>query len=137
MTETSQSAAGQAADAIAALDTDGAFQSADAIAEAFEAAGARIASSFEDTAKSGELSFNALAETVLKDFAKLAIGELIEAPLTALVDGLTRSLTGGSGAGTTVNMNISGASDPSGFRRSEGQIAATLARAVSLGQRRI
>lgn len=137
MTETSQSAAGQAADAIAALDADGAFQSADAIAEAFEVAGARIAQSFEDAAKSGELSFNALAESVLKDFAKLAIGELIEAPLMALVDGLTRNLTGGSSAATTVNMNISGASDPDGFRRSEGQIAATLARAVSFGQRRI
>jgi hypothetical protein len=137
MTETLQSAAGQAADAIAALDTDGAFQSADAIAEAFEAAGARIARSFEDAAKSGELSFNALAESVLKDVAKLAIGELIEAPLTALVEGLTQGLTGGSGPGTTVNMNISGASDPGGFRRSEGQIAASLARAVSLGQRRI
>lgn len=136
MTETSLSGAGQAADAIAALNTDGAFQSADEIADAFEAAGVRIARSFEDAAKSGELSFNSLAESVLTDLAKLAVSELIEAPLTALVDGLTKSLGGSAGGATTVNMNISGASDPGGFRRSEGQIAATLARAVSLGQRR-
>jgi len=137
MTDTPLAAAGQAADAIAALDKDGAFQSADEIAEAFEAAGARIAKSLEDAAKSGELSFNAMAESVLTDLAKLAIGELVEGPLTALIDGLGKSLAGGSGASPTINMNISGASDPGGFRRSEGQIAATLARAVSLGQRRI
>lgn len=136
MTETRLNGAEKAADAIAALDTDGAFQSADAIAEAFEAAGVRIARSFEDAAKSGELSFNSMAESVLTDLANLAVSELIEAPLTALVDGLTKSLGGGVGAATTVNMNISGASDPGGFLRSEGQIAATLARAVSLGQRR-
>ncbi|MGJ8561094.1 MAG: phage tail tape measure C-terminal domain-containing protein [Litorimonas sp.] len=136
MTETSIPSAGPAADAIAALDTDDAFRSADEIAEAFEAAGARIARSLENAAKSGELSFNSLADSVLTDLAKLAVGELIEAPLTAFVDGLTKSLGGSSGAATTVNMNISGASDPGGFRRSEGQIAATLARAVSLGQRR-
>lgn len=136
MTETSLTDAGQAANAIAALDPDGAFRSADDIAEAFEAAGARIARSLEDAAKSGELSFNALAESVLTDLAKLAVSELIEAPLASLIDGLAKSLGTASGAGTTVNMNISGASDPSGFRRSEGQISATLARAVSLGQRR-
>jgi lambda family phage tail tape measure protein len=136
MTETSLTHAGQVADAITALDTQGAFESADAIANAFEAAGSRIARSLEDAAKSGELSFNSLAESVLKDLAKLAVSELIEAPLTALIDGLGKGLGGGSGAATTINMNISGASDPSGFQRSEGQIAATLARAVSLGQRR-
>jgi lambda family phage tail tape measure protein len=136
MTETSLTHAGQVADAITALDTQGAFESADAIANAFEAAGSRIARSLEDAAKSGELSFNSLAESVLKDLAKLAVSELIEAPLTALIDGFGKGLGGGSGAATTINMNISGASDPSGFQRSEGQIAATLARAVSLGQRR-
>lgn len=136
MTETSSTDTRQAADAIATLDTDGAFRNADEIAEAFEAAGVRIARSLEDAAKSGELSFNSLADSVLKDLAKLAGGALIEAPLNALVDGLTKSLGAGAGSGTTVNMNISGTSDPGGFRRSEGQIAANLARAVSLGRRR-
>jgi hypothetical protein len=136
MTEISIPGAGHAAAAITALDTDGAFRGANEIAEAFEAAGTRIAQSLEDAAKSGELSFNSLAESVLTDLAKLAVGELIEAPLTALVDGLSQSLSGGASAGTIVNMSIAGAPDPSSFRRSEGQIAATLARAASLGQRR-
>lgn len=136
MIETSFADAGQAANAIAALDTDGAFRSAEDIAEAFEAAGERIAQSLENAAKSGELSFNALAESVLTDLAKLAVSELIEGPLMALIDGLGKTLGSGAGASATVNMNISGASDLDGFRRSEGQIAATLARAVSLGQRR-
>lgn len=136
MADTIIPGAGQAADALRALDTNGAFQSADDIAESFEAAGARIARSLEDAAKSGELSFNSLAESVLKDLAKLAVGELIEAPLSALIDGLGKSLTRGGSGATTVNMNISGATDAGWFQRSEGQIAATLARAVSLGQRR-
>lgn len=125
-----------AAEAIAALDAAPAVQSASEIADAFEAAGARISRSLESAAKSGELSFNAMAETVLTDLARLAVGELIEAPLNALVEGLTNGLGKASG-NTTVNLNVSAPSDPSGFRRSEGQIAATLARAVSLGQQRI
>jgi len=126
----------EAAAAIAALDAAPAVQSAGKIADAFEAAGARISRSLESAAKSGELSFNAMAETVLTDLARLAVSELIEAPLNALVDGLTNSL-GKASSNTTVNLNVSGSTDPGGFRRSEGQIAATLARAVSLGQQRI
>lgn len=126
----------EVADAIAALDAAPVVQSAGEIGDAFEAAGARISRSLESAAKSGELSFNAMAETVLTDLARLAVGELIEAPLNALVDGLTNGL-GKASRNTTVNLNISGPTDPGGFRRSEGQIAATLARAVSLGQQRI
>ncbi len=126
----------EAADAIASFDAAPAVQSAGEIADAFEAAGARISRSLESAAKSGELSFNAMAETVLSDLARFAVGELIEAPLNALVDGLTNGL-GKASSNTTVNINVSGSDDPVGFRRSEGQIAATLARAVSLGQQRI
>lgn len=136
MSDTSLTQTGQAADAIAALDMQDAFRHADDIAGAFEKAGARIAKTLEDAAKSGELSFNALAQSVLNDLAKLAVSELIEAPLAALINGLGRAPSSGPSAPTTIHMNISGASDPNGFRRSEGQIAATLARAVSLGQRR-
>jgi len=43
--------------------------------------------------------------------------------------------SGGAGA-TTINLNISGASAPTAFARSEAQIAQALARAASLGSRR-
>lgn len=126
----------EAADAIAAFDAAPAVQSAGEIADAFEAAGARISRSLENAARNGELSFSGMAETVLSDLARLAVGELIEAPLNALVDSLTNGL-GKASSITTVNLNVSGSSDPVDFHRSEGQIAATLARAVSLGQQRI
>ena len=42
----------------------------------------------------------------------------------------------GSNAGTTINLNLSGASTPQAFVRSEAQIAQALARAASLGARR-
>ena len=115
------------------------IQDAAAIADAFDAAGTRIAQSLERAAERGELSFNSLAESVLSDLARLAVSEIVEAPLIALVDGLGRSLSGlsGSSGPTTVNLNLSGATDADGFRRSQGQIAGSLARAVSLGQGRI
>lgn len=130
----------RAAQAVESLNVGEASQKADEMATAFEAAGERIARSLDRAAKSGELSFNSLAESVLKDLARLAVSDLIEAPLSQLVEGLGKNLTQGlSGAGPSANvtLNILGASNPDGFRQSEGQIAASLARAVSLGQRRI
>ena len=127
-----------AAKALDSFDASPVIQDAAAIADAFDAAGIRIAQSLEKAAERGELSFNGLAESVLNDLAKLAVSEIVEAPLNALIDGLGRSLGGlGGGSSTTVNLNLSGASDPDAFRRSEGQIAGSLARAVSLGQGRI
>ena len=125
----------RAADAVAALDTRAALDGADALAGAFEAAGERIARSLEGAAKRGELSFGDMAETILKDLARLAVTELLEGPLQALASGLTQSQTGGGAA--NIVMNISGASDADSFRRSEGQIAAHLARAVGAGSRRV
>lgn len=124
--------------ALESFDISSALQEANGIADAFEAAGSRIANALEQAAGRGELSFNRLTESVLSDLARLAISEVVETPLNALVDTLGRSLTGGGSSGsTTVNLNLSGASDPDAFRRSEGQIAGSVARAVSLGQGRI
>lgn len=135
-----QMAANKAASAVAALDSAPAIQSAEDMADAFERAGARIANSLERAAQSGQLSFSGMAESVLNDLARLAVSELIEAPLNALVDGLTgqlgQAISGGKGA-TMVNMTVNGAADAGSFARSQGQIAAGLARAVSMGQGRI
>lgn len=127
-----------AAQALETFDASPAIQDANAMADAFDVAGVRIAQSLEQAAKRGELSFNSLAESVLSDLARLAISDIVETPLNALVESLGRSLGGVGGAGSmTVNLNLSGAADAEAFRRSEGQIAGSLARAVSLGQGRI
>lgn len=129
-----------AADAVATLDGRTAVADAEDMATAFEAAGARIAQSLDQAAQSGKLSFEGMVESVLKDMARLAVGELIEAPLTAFLDGLVGKIgrnSGGSGASPTINLNIAGEADANSFRRSEGQITASLARAVSIGRGRI
>jgi len=137
-------------DAAKALDdfaSGPALAAADETAKLFEAAGARIADALEDAARSGELSFHALAQSAARDLASLAISEFITAPLQTALGSLTGQLMGGSSLGgngsgqpkppVTVNMTVSGVSDPASFARSQNQISTSLARAVSAGQRYI
>lgn len=126
---------------------------ADETAKVFEAAGERIANALESAAKSGEFSFNALAESVARDLAKMAISELITSPLSSALGSIGSSIGGSlfSGLGqnssgpvvgtantaapVTVNMTVSGVTDAASFNRSQGQISSALARAVASGQR--
>ena len=117
-----------------------AIESAENIARAFELAGERISSSLERAAKSGEFSFNTLAESITRDLAKLAVTELFTNPLEQAIGGLGKflgaSLTGGfQKPAVNVNMTVSGVSNPDSFKKSQGQISAQLARAVADGQR--
>lgn len=112
-------------------NVDGA-RAAEATAKAFERAGERISAALSKAAASGELSFNALAESVTRDLAKLAIEDLLLGPL--------QSALGGGGAASkirnsNITMNLNGVSDARSFQRSQGQISAALARAVNDGQR--
>lgn len=109
-------------------------QDADDLATAFEAAGERIAASLEGAARRGELSFNDMAESILRDLARLAITEAADGLFGGLLGGANTS--GGRGS-QTINVNVSGASDASSFRKSSGQIGAFLARAVRSGAGRI
>ena len=128
--ETERAAAG-----VAALDVQGALDGAQALGDAFEAAGERIARSLEGAARRGELSFSDMAETVLKDLARLAVGELVDGPLQSLLSGISGAV--GAGGATHVTMNVTGANDPQGFAKSQNQIGAGLARAVRSGSRRV
>ena len=116
--------------------TNRARESADAVGEVFEQAGGRIAEALDRAARSGELSFNRLAESILQDLAGTAIQDLIAGPLSQAIGGLAGGGNGGGG-GNPLNivMNLSGVSDAKSFERSKGQIAAGLARAVKAGQR--
>lgn len=136
-----------AATAIENFANGPAMVTADQTAKLFEAAGERIASALEGAARSGELSFNALVRNVAHDLASLAISDLITSPLQSTLGSITGQLIGGgsvSGNGggqsrppVTVNMTVSGVSDPASFSRSQNQISTSLARAVSAGQRYI
>ncbi len=109
---------------------------ADLAAQSFELAGERIAKALERAARTGEFSFRDMAAAISRDLAALAIQELIVEPLQAVLAGGGQS-GGSSQAANPLNivMNITGVNDASGFQKSQGQISASLARAVAQGQK--
>ena len=115
-----------------------AMTAADDVAKAFEFAGERISLALERAAKSGELSFSSLAESVTRDLARIAITELFTAPLQQAIGGLGQAITGAaSKPSVNVNMSVSGVTDAQSFTKSQGQISSAVARAVADGQRYI
>jgi len=133
-----------AADALQDFADGAAIDAAEDMAKAFELAGDRISSALDRAAKSGEFSFSNLAQSITRDLAGLAITELFTNPLQQAIGGLTQSvgqslgssLTGGfQKPAVTVNMTVSGVSNPDNFKKSQGQISSQLARAVADGQR--
>jgi lambda family phage tail tape measure protein len=130
----------QAADALDSFANGPASDAANALADVFEQAGGRIADSLERAAKSGELSFHNLAESVLTDLARIAVNELITAPLQGALSSLTSSIAGGSSsksAPVTVNLNLGQASGkPSLPAASSAQLASQITQALSRAQGR-
>lgn len=129
-----------AADALNAFAKGPAKDAANLTAQAFEAAGQRIAKSLEQAAARGTFSLSALAGSLASDLARLAVSELISGPLDSLLGGGGQTQSGGGKAPAApfaITMNINGVSDPAGFQKTQGQIAAGLARAVAHGQRLI
>ena len=114
--------------------TKDAEESAAATAQLFEEAGERISQALGRAARSGEISFDSMVESVLQSLARLVIQDAIVAPLSSAIENIGRSDSTAS-TGVTVNMNVSGVSDAAGFEKSKGQISASLARAVKSGQR--
>ncbi len=133
------------ASALENFANNGGVQGAENVARAFELAGDRISNALTRAAKTGEFSFNSLAESVARDLAKLAVDQFITGPLEQLVGGIGGALSGalggaitggGNKSSVTVNMNVSG-NAASGFKNSQGQVASKLAQAVQRGQSRI
>ena len=130
----------EAADALENFAKGPAITAADDVAKAFEFAGERIALALQQAARSGELSFNSLAESILQDFARTAITDLFTKPLQQAIGGIGssigNSIAGGSAKpSVNVNMTVAGVSNVQDFKKSQGQITAGLARAVATGQR--
>ena len=128
-----------ARDALDGFASGPASEAAEGVALAFERAGDRIADSLERAAKAGEFSFNALAESIAQDFARLAVDQLITAPLEGVIGSLTSAITGAvSGGATTrssraVTVNLLGGAQPTrtGPQPSQRQMAGRIATAVT------
>jgi len=135
------------ANALETFANSGGVEGAENVARAFELAGDRISGALTRAARTGELSFNSLAESVARDLARLAVDQFITGPLEQLVGGIGGALSGalggavGGGGGAnakpsvTVNMNVA-SSATAGFKNSQGQMASKLAKAVQRGQSR-
>lgn len=130
-----------AAQALDAFAKGAGADAASALADVFDIAGNRIAESLERAAQMGALSFDDLAESILSDFARLAISELVTAPLEGVVSALTSSISGGATASksspVTVNLNMAAEVGKSfAPQPSSAQIATQVARAVARAQPR-
>ncbi len=123
--ETDLAAAG---DALAMLANGPGQDAADALEAAFGRAGASIEKALAQAARTGELDFKRMAESILKDLARIATEALI-----------ARSGLGGANgaAGQTVNLNMAlgAGADAGSVLSSQGMIAAALARAANAGGR--
>ena len=130
----------EAAQALEGFANGPGADAANALADVFEQAGERIASSLERAATSGELSFNTLVESVLSDLARIAVTELITAPLQGAVSALTSSIAGTTSSKSspvTVNLNLpQGTGKTSGPQASSAQMAAQIAQAIGRAQSR-
>ncbi len=108
---------------------------ADLAAQSFEQAGERIAKALERAARSGEFSFRDMVAAITRDLASLAIQELVIDPLSAALSGGKSGAVSPAPNPLNIVMNITGVSDASSFQKSQGQISASLARAVAQGQK--
>ena len=117
----------EAGQALAALADGPGRAAAEALGSAFDQAGARIEQALGQAARTGELDFSRMAESILRDFARIAA--------EALVSGVFGG--GQNGGGQTVNMNFNmGAGANAGsVMASRGTIATALARTASAGGR--
>ncbi|MBR9806552.1 MAG: hypothetical protein GYB49_04935 [Alphaproteobacteria bacterium] len=114
-----------AGDALQALAEGPGMQAAEALEAAFGRAGQSIETALGQAARSGELNFERMAESILRDLARVAAESV-----TAMA-GLNHS----AGQAVTLNMNYApGTEEPAG-RESQGAMSALLARIVAGGGR--
>lgn len=113
---------------------------AEDLADAFEAAGARIAVSMARATGSGEASIKKLAKIALEELAKVALDRIRPGASQSGRSAASSSIgrEGGYAQSGPVIVHFHVASgDGSGWSRHQGQIGAAIARAVSYGRRNL
>ena len=117
----------QAGQALAALADGPGRAAAEALGTAFDQAGTRIEQALGRAARTGELDFSRMAESILSDFARIAA--------EALVSGIFSGGQGGAGQTVNMNFNMGAGANASSVMASRGTIATALARTASAGGR--
>lgn len=129
-----------AAQAVSNFDVGATSRAADEMAQTFEIAGNRIAEALQNAAQAGEFSFSQMTESIARDLARLAVQELVTAPLEGVFSNLISSFSNTpstSQSPMNVTLNVSGVNSVGAFKKSETQISAGLARAISQGRKLI
>ncbi len=124
-------------------------RAANDVGVSFERAGERIARALGRAASDGEGSFKRLAKVILDELAKLALDRIFAqgaAQQSALVSSAGGAFNaggvfaGGLAAPTgavSVHFHLGAGSDANAIGRHQGQIAASVARAVAYGRRNL
>lgn len=129
----------RAGEALRALADGPAREAAETIADAFERAGSSIEAALTRTARTGELSFASMAESILRDLSRLGAERFVSGQIETLLGGLTGTAKpeAADAPPVTINLTLPPGTDASAIRRSETQIASALARAVRKGAGRL
>ena len=117
----------QLSEASAALSTlvEGPGQAAaDALGDAFGQAGLRIEQALSQAARSGELDFKGMAESILADLARVAAEAII-----------TQSGLAQTGQTVNLNMSVGAGADAGSILGASGSIASSIAMAAARGAR--
>lgn len=117
----------EAGQALAALADGPGRAAAETLGAAFDQAGTRIEQALGRAARTGELDFSRMAESILQDFARIAA--------EALVSGIFGGGQGGSSQTVNMNFNMGAGANASSVMASRGTIATALARTASAGGR--
>jgi len=137
-------------------------RAADEVASSFERAGQRIARALGRAAMDGEGSFKRMAKVILEEIARVALDRVLggKAPFFGARAGGGAVNRGGAylvgergpewfvpkqagsiapqgGAGVSVHFHLGAGADANGIARHQGQIAASIARAVAYGRRNL
>jgi len=130
--------------ALSAFAQGPAKRAADSVGISFERAGQRIAHALGSAAVDGETSFKRLAKVVLEELAKIALNQVLGGKSGGAASpgdqggafsALAAPLTNAAGA-VAVHFHLSGG-DVGAVTKHQGQIAATIARAVAYGRRNL
>ncbi len=123
--------------ALSAFAQGPARRAADEVAGSFERAGERIARALGSAAGGGEAAFKRMAKTILEELAKIALDRIFKAGGGAPFSGVGQSSLGQAPNPVSVHFHMGAGGDPNAIARSQGQIAAAIARAVAYGGRNL
>lgn len=137
-TSTIEAELNTASEALTAFAQGPARRAADEVAGSFERAGERIARALGSAAGGGEVAFKRMAKTILEELAKIALDRIFnQSKSSAAFGALGQAGLAKSASSITVNFHMGAGGDPNAIARSQGQIAAVIARAVAYGGRNL